>query len=549
MTASGPYWVDVPGGQVHCHRAGIGPAVLFLPEFPFSGDPEWLDTDLIRSHTLLVPDPLPTDLWGGCEQTSRAYVALLRAWHVEQVALVIPPSARKVASEIASLLPTTVRSGIRLPGPAEPSRQELAELGPRQDGTHLLRAWHRVRDTDLFSGPEQSRHQGGHPSLDRLARRTADLIRVARTAPTGSAAAPPGATEPWPALAESPSAIWPQACWGALESALATPPGSLPAPPVVQPVAGSVLSTHPGGITRTYLPTRLGRVRLRIEGDPAAPVLLFLHGSPGSAESFSPTLAALAEDYLVLAPDCPGNGGSTPHSQPRPALADLAEVLHQALSGLGTRAEISYGIHTGAGLALELADIDHRLTGTVVANGLTRFSREELDELDAHYFADITPSRHGSHLVTAWHLLRDVAMFWPWYGTEPGTVRAGSPPDPEVLQRLVGEFLASGPSYASGYRAAFHHDAAAALARLSGPATAVATPSDPLRATTIAACAETGRTFWDLASPAPQDVRALIARIRSAGPLSPARTTDSGSGTAQRARWPHSSVRQPGHHR
>lgn len=524
MSLEPTHYVTVPGGQLRVQIGGQGPTLLVLPEPGFDADPDWLRTPLVEQFTLLLVDQItPEDPCGGEVDQVRGLAHWVDAWSINSAHLLVPPGSEDLATGLQTALPDVITGGLRLPGPGLAPWLAGVDLTPRDDGTHWLSAWHLLRNAEMFTRPDGQRFAGlGHPDLERLTRRCRELLRPG----SAQAAATARPSTSWPVLDLSkPAPATPIALAEHVATALNhrrhdPDTGEPPKPTEWHEELAHALA-RPGGVRRAMLPTAHGWVRLRIEGASGAPALLFLHGSPGSADSFGPTLQALAADYLVLAPDCPGNGGSTPHPDERASLPQLAASLAEAMAPLtesGLLIEATYGIHTGAGLAVEMALIDARLTGTVVANGLTRFDPAERADLEANYFLDTSPARHGTHLVSAWHLMRDVTLFWPWYANDPHAARPTSPPPPAVLHRLVSEFVLSGPSYAVSYRAAFNHDAVSGFQQLGAVAVACATATDPLRPATRDACAQSGQRFYDLASPAPADVRALLRAALGTSP-------------------------------
>lgn len=114
------------------------------------------------------------------------------------------------------------------------------------------------------------------------------------------------------------------------------------------------------------------RVFYREAGDPAAPVVLLLHGYPTSSHMFRNLIPRLAERYHVVAPDLPGFGFS---AQPDRAtfaytFAHLATLMTHFTEAAGLRRYAVYLFDYGApvGLRMAMAHPD-RVTAIVSQNG------------------------------------------------------------------------------------------------------------------------------------------------------------------------------------
>jgi pimeloyl-ACP methyl ester carboxylesterase len=114
------------------------------------------------------------------------------------------------------------------------------------------------------------------------------------------------------------------------------------------------------------------RVFYREAGDPAAPVVLLLHGFPTSSHMFRDLIPKLAERYHVVAPDLPGFGFS---AQPDRAtfaytFAHLATVMTHFTEAAGLGRFAIYLFDYGAPIGLRMA-MDHpeRVTAIVSQNG------------------------------------------------------------------------------------------------------------------------------------------------------------------------------------
>jgi pimeloyl-ACP methyl ester carboxylesterase len=270
---------------------------------------------------------------------------------------------------------------------------------------------------------------------------------------------------------------------------------------------------HDGGTSRRYVRTSSGLVHVRLDGDPDARPLLFVHGSPGSADSFDPLIRELARDHLVVAPDTLGNGYSDPAPGTDPEVHVFADAVAEVLGALSLGPVTVYGSHTGACIALELAVRRPGLVSTVVADGLPVFDEAEQRDLLENYFVSLAPERHGEHLLRAWHTIRDVQLWWPWYRQDAEHRRPTGPSDPEVLHRLVVEFLKSGDTYRASYAAAFRFPSLARLAQTTVPVVACAEPEDMLFAGSREGGELPGVSFVRLDSDAGLDAACVVRQV------------------------------------
>ena len=251
---------------------------------------------------------------------------------------------------------------------------------------------------------------------------------------------------------------------------------AVPAPP-----APSVI--HRSGTSRRYVSTSRGNIHVRMDGDSAAPQVFLLHSSPGSADTYDSLIKDLAKDYFVIAPDLLGNGYSDPPDKTDTDLKYYADSLVEVLDALDLNCMV-FGTHTGAGIATELAiNCPERIFG-VVAEGMPGFTDEERDELLARYTPSFTPEKNGEHLVRAWHMLRDMQLFWPWFRSDAEHMRPTGPSSANLLQHQFVQLLKSGETYSLAYRASFKYSAKERLALLQVPTVLCADPKDMLHAVT-----------------------------------------------------------------
>lgn len=507
------HYLDVGGRPVHYRRAGEGPPVVMLHESPRSSVAlARLATDLADRCTAIALDtpgyggsaPLPHEQPEIADYAD-ALVATLDALGLERVGLYGAHTGAQIVLETAVRHPDRVAvalmDGLPIFTPEEQVEflaRYLPELVPQADGSHLVWAWNRFRDQHVF-WPWYRREQAARmparvPSARFLHEGALDILRSGdyriayaaafRYAPLPALAAlrVPAAVvarggdalaDHLPRLPElpecctterlpGPRAGFVEAILRHLEPALGLPP----APPPAE--AGAVVD----GVERRTVATSSGQLLVRAAGAGEGRPLVLLPGTPGGALPLEPLVRALAPTRRVLALDLPGHGDADPLPAPEPALADYARAIGEALDRLGIRELDLYGTHTGAAVAVEAAlHLGARVQGLVL-DGLALPDEAARDDLLANAFPDLAPRWDGTHLVSAWQLVRDSCLWSPWYDRRPE--RALALPfyeDPALLHGLVVELLRGCETYALADRAALAAPLRERLALLRGRAT------------------------------------------------------------------------------
>ncbi len=219
----------------------------------------------------------------------------------------------------------------------------------------------------------------------------------------------------------------------------------------------------------------------------AGPVVLLLHQSPQSSREMEPLIRAWSQSFTVIAPDSPGYGLSQPlqrAGQPvtSASIDEFAAATLEFAAALGLQRFGIYGFHTGASIAVALADRHASRVTAVAANGLVVLTAEERAAILRDYLPAFIPEWDGSHLAWLWARMREQTLFFPWHDRRAATRMTFDGPPPERLQEGLQEFLAAGPGYHVAYGAAFSDRAELRLPTLSVPLLITATARDPLAA-------------------------------------------------------------------
>ena len=199
------------------------------------------------------------------------------------------------------------------------------------------------------------------------------------------------------------------------------------------------------------------------------PAVVILHESPLSSRAYVPLAEVLARSFTVIALDNPGFGSSDPLGAEHPEIADYTDALVETLDALGIERAALYGAHTGACIALDLADRQPQRAAGLVLDGLPRFSDEERAHLLAHYTPRIEVRWDGTHLLAAFNQRRDMKLFFPWFEKSEATRLAIAVPPAQQLHEEALDLIKAKDHYWKGYEAAFRYVVEGPLARVTVP--------------------------------------------------------------------------------
>ena len=155
-------------------------------------------------------------------------------------------------------------------------------------------------------------------------------------------------------------------------------------------------------VRRGFVNTSLGQLHYRTAG--TGPPLVLLHNTWLSSHMFGADLPRLALEFEVFAIDTLGQGHSDPAPPRELEIAEYANILHEALDGLGLERPAIAGQATGAVIAAEAAaQIPDRLRRLVLTGlPLWRNPATRLAQLEVDTFADWEPDENGAGLLHAW---------------------------------------------------------------------------------------------------------------------------------------------------
>ncbi len=143
------------------------------------------------------------------------------------------------------------------------------------------------------------------------------------------------------------------------------------------------------------------------DSDPHAskPVLLLIHGSPGSSDVLRGLADLVKDEYRVIAPDLPGFGSSE-HDIPDYSFRAHAGYVLQLLERLGIAKVHAAGFSMGGGVVLSLVDLaPERVCSVEMISALG----VQEEELTGSYWGN--HALHGLQLGLLWALKRGTPHF------------------------------------------------------------------------------------------------------------------------------------------
>lgn len=234
-------------------------------------------------------------------------------------------------------------------------------------------------------------------------------------------------------------------------------------------------------IRRQFVSIEEGQVHYRECGDPARPVLVMFHASPGSSWNLSPLIAELGKSRRVIALDTLGNGDSAAPRPEEPDIAYYAGAHVRALDAIGIASFDLYGTHTGAAICAEVSISHPRRVGRIVMDGVSLFDRRMSDAMmDNNHAPALRADHFGTQLQVAWTMVRDAHLFWPWWDHTAERRRNRGLPDADYLHGEVVEVLKAWRTYHKSYRTALTYPKRERLPLVTSPTLVAASPTDPL---------------------------------------------------------------------
>ncbi|MCB1624741.1 MAG: alpha/beta fold hydrolase, partial [Pseudomonadales bacterium] len=210
------------------------------------------------------------------------------------------------------------------------------------------------------------------------------------------------------------------------------------------------------------------QIHYRTAGE-GAPVIL-LHPSPLSSTMVVPVAAEIARRNRVYALDTPGYGLSDPPPYKPESLDDYLPIFASTLDALGLTSVCLYGAATGAQLAVEFARRYPERVRLLILDTAGHIDPEDCEEIVRGYFPSVRPKLDGRHLMTYWHMVRELNVFFPWSITKAANRVPRDIPPVTLMQQFLLDYLRAGTRYDWAYRPAFYNERAERAQGVTVPA-------------------------------------------------------------------------------
>ena len=218
-------------------------------------------------------------------------------------------------------------------------------------------------------------------------------------------------------------------------------------------------------ISRAYVGPAGNQRLVRQAGSGTGKPLLLLHGGMRTSALLNERMTALSATRPVIGIDIAGNGDSDPLAPTQSGIGAYAEDVNNVMDAWGIDAFDVYGESAGGLLALEVARQAGQRVERIILDRPENPNPEMREQLMSRVAPPLEARWDGSHLLTAWHMLRDGALFWPWYERSPEGIRHIEPEiEAATLQRQLLAWMKGRSTYADYVHATLAADTAALLA-------------------------------------------------------------------------------------
>ena len=169
------------------------------------------------------------------------------------------------------------------------------------------------------------------------------------------------------------------------------------------------LILNPGTVMRLdYVDTSLGQIHYRHKkGSSNHAPIVCLHQTASSAAMFEKFAAAYNGPESIYAIDTPGFGGSFDPLN-TPTMSEYGDTILEAIKGLGYEKVHLFGHHTGASIAIEIANNNPENVSSLMMIGPVVLTAEERTLFGQVYPKPFEPKADGSHLKIMWDYVESI---------------------------------------------------------------------------------------------------------------------------------------------
>ena len=484
--------------QVHYRRAGEGPPVVLIHQAPTSSR-EYIP--LIHElaalgHTVIAPDipghglsdVLPDAEWPTMEDYADAMSAFLTEIGIEQAAIFGFHFGGMCALTLALRHPEQVAVVIAegyvqfdAARQAAMVGNYLAEYKTHWSGAHLTEIWARYREQSIFF-PWYAKDAASRLALDipptpTLQIQVLDFLRAGnnyrqpyRAAFLFDSAAAVTAiksktfivTSVTDFLAKSMDLMPPTPANVTAEKRLSRDAVRVRAVEIIQAhpatqfgVSAPVTRPIPGRLWNDYLHIDGASLFCRRSIDGEGLPIVMIHSGAGSSLEMERTMRPLIGKRPLLATDLPGNGESENPIGDEITVEAQAAILARAIRAAGYDAVDVLGQEGGGCVGIELAVQNPDLVRHLAVPTLPMLDDAALDDTAAHGFPRIELDDFGAHLIRGWTMIRDRALYSPWFRPRKENVRRDGEPDiaPDILHRATVDLFKAYDIYRTAGRA------------------------------------------------------------------------------------------------
>ncbi|MSR00002.1 MAG: alpha/beta hydrolase [Gammaproteobacteria bacterium] len=179
-------------------------------------------------------------------------------------------------------------------------------------------------------------------------------------------------------------------------------------------------------LERKFLAVPNGQLHARVNYSGPGRVILAIHGASGSSASLHDWLTPLVGQRPIIAIDLPGFGESR-HliTNKHLTIESLAAQIIPLIDSLKITEFEIFGFEMGAMVGLELAQLSYGRAQYLWSAGVPKLDNATRKLWQENYAPSIEPRWDGSHLVTAWAIVRDMQLFYPWFDRRSSAIILG----------------------------------------------------------------------------------------------------------------------------
>ncbi|MBM3158146.1 MAG: alpha/beta hydrolase [Bacteroidetes bacterium] len=221
-------------------------------------------------------------------------------------------------------------------------------------------------------------------------------------------------------------------------------------------------------IQKNHINFKNGQLFFRSCG--TGPLLMLLHSSPQHSERLEGLISLLSEHFQVVAPDTPGYGYSEPLNPAAEQISDYCPFVEAIREHLKSTTFYLYGTATGSQIAIAYALAHPQRVEHLFLDNAAHFEEDMRKQILQHYFISLQPKKDGSELIRLREMVEKSFLFFPWFSTDEKHRFSDKLPPVEIIEKMMQDYILAGPDYARAYRAAFQHERAEHVQKLTMPA-------------------------------------------------------------------------------